>query len=187
MRHEQPCLLYTSGKARGFSRTLLILYCAVIAFPIIFVVMTSFKSTDVYKRQPLMQFVFLESLIDAAKRDGHHIALETTGFAPWEIAEKIFQKTDLILYDVKHMDSLLHREYTGVPNEQILENLYQTAKNDYPLVMRIPLIKGFNATRENIEATARMAAEHEIGRVDPVSYTHLQLLRSHKNWQMTKR
>lgn len=120
--------------------------------------------------EPLMQFAFLESLIDAAKRDGHHIALETTGFAPWEIAEKIFQKTDLILYDVKHMDSLLHREYTGVPNEQILENLYQTAKNDYPLVMRIPLIKGFNATRENIEATARMAAEHEIGRVDLLPY-----------------
>ena len=85
--------------------------------------------------EPLMQFTFLESLIDAAKRDGHHIALETTGFASWEIAEKIFQKTDLILYDVKHMDSLLHREYTGVPNEQILENLYQTAKNGYPLVM----------------------------------------------------
>ena len=34
------------GKARGFSRTLLILYCAVIVFPIIFVVMTSFKSTS---------------------------------------------------------------------------------------------------------------------------------------------
>jgi pyruvate formate lyase activating enzyme len=52
------------------------------------------------------------------------------------------------------MDSEKHRRYTGVPNEQILENIRRIAKNGHPFVIRIPLIDGINADEKNIDETA---------------------------------
>ena len=61
---------------------------------------------------------------------------------------------DLLLVDLKLMDSDRHYRYTGVKNELILDNIRLLATLGKDFFIRIPLIEGINADEENIEATA---------------------------------
>jgi pyruvate formate lyase activating enzyme len=56
------------------------------------------------------------------------------------------------------MDSEKHRQYTGVPNSQILANISMVSEMELPFWIRIPLIEGVNADEENIRATAQFLA-----------------------------
>ncbi len=120
--------------------------------------------------EPLDQPEFVRALIGAFKARGYHVALETTGSAPWENAKDIFERADLLLYDVKHMDSGLHRQYTGIPNEQILENLQRCAERGLPVTLRLPLIKGVNTSEENITRLADMAVRLNISQINLLPY-----------------
>ncbi|MDL2236947.1 glycyl-radical enzyme activating protein [Christensenellaceae bacterium OttesenSCG-928-K19] len=120
--------------------------------------------------EPLMQADFAVALADEVKRSGYHLAIETTGFAPWENARQVFEKIDLILYDVKHMDDAMHKEYTGVSNSLILENLEKAAKEGFHIIVRVPLIKGFNATDENMGALADKMKELGLREIDLLPY-----------------
>ena len=63
---------------------------------------------------------------------------------------------DLALLDIKHMDSAQHKRLTGVPNEQILENIqYICHSLGVPVCIRIPVIPGYNSDEANLEAAAR--------------------------------
>jgi pyruvate formate lyase activating enzyme len=64
---------------------------------------------------------------------------------------------DLVMMDVKHMDSKKHEEYTGRPNEEILENARFVAERARELIVRVPVIPTFNDTEEEIRAIARFA------------------------------
>lgn len=123
--------------------------------------------------EPLEQSEFTAMLIDALKVAGFHIALETAGNVPWEIAKEIFKRADLLLYDVKHMDPYKHQIHTGVPNEQILENLKLCAQQKYQIVIRIPLIKEFNTDIKNMTAVADMAIQLGITHIDLLPYHSL--------------
>jgi pyruvate formate lyase activating enzyme len=83
---------------------------------------------------------------------------------------------DLVLYDVKHMDTVSHQKFTGVPNDLILENLKRIRReySSIPVVARIPIVPGYNAHLGNIEATARFIAD-EIG-----SGTKVNILAYHR-------
>lgn len=105
-----------------------------------------------------LQWAFAEALLAHAKERHLHTAVETTGYAPWEHLEKIFRYTDLVLYDLKHMDSALHKKYTGVENERILENLRRAADMGKEIIIRIPLIPGCNDDTGNLQATAEYIA-----------------------------
>ncbi len=59
---------------------------------------------------------------------------------------------DLVLYDLKHMDSFTHEEITGVPNRLILANLERAAGSGKTLVVRVPIIPGYNDSPENFKA-----------------------------------
>lgn len=89
---------------------------------------------------------------------GRHTALETCGFVDWPTLSHLLEYTDLVLYDIKHMDSDRHLRVTGVRNELILKNARRIAKSRSRLVIRLPLIPGFNDTEENIRRTASFAS-----------------------------
>lgn len=111
----------------------------------------------------LMHPDFTEALLYAAKQEGLHTAVESCSFASRAVVDQVFRYVDLALLDVKHMDSAKHEEYTGVPNEQILENIkhvYHDLK--VPVIVRVPTIPGYNDSDENIAATAKFALE-ELG------------------------
>ncbi len=119
--------------------------------------------------EPLAQPDFLFDLIAHLKPV--HVAVETSGHAGKEIFRRMVAEADMVLMDVKHTDPDIHREYTGVGNSLILENLRYLTGADKPFYIRIPLIPGVNDTRENMEATANLVrnAPHLI-RVDLLPY-----------------
>jgi pyruvate formate lyase activating enzyme len=103
--------------------------------------------------EPLCQPEFTMELSKGLKQRGIHTALDTTGFVPYETIRTVLPFTDLFLYDLKHMDCELHRIATGVPNERILQNAQQIAKEGGKLQIRIPVIPDFNDSEESVRTT----------------------------------
>ena len=103
--------------------------------------------------EPMAQPEFALALMKAAKGEGIGTALDTCGHAPWEDFEKILPYTDLVLFDIKNMDSRVHREYAGMGNGLILENARRIASSGIKMRVRIPVIPGRNDTWKNWEKT----------------------------------
>jgi pyruvate formate lyase activating enzyme len=104
--------------------------------------------------EPAMQPGFASALFGAFKERGYHTALDTSGQAAWSTLEKVMADADLVLYDLKQMDSFTHEEITGAPNKLILSNLEKAAGSGKPLVVRIPVIPGYNDSPDNFAAMA---------------------------------
>jgi len=103
---------------------------------------------------------FSANLFAAAHEEGIHTAIETSSFATPYVVDRVFAHVDLGLLDVKHMDSARHKKYTGVGNEQILENIRHVACDlKVPVIIRVPTIPGCNDDEKNILETARFAVE----------------------------
>lgn len=107
-----------------------------------------------------MQPAFAEALLRLAHVEGIHTALETSGHTQWAIFERLLPHLDLLLYDVKHIDSEVHRRHTGLGNALILDNLRRIASLPAPkLVVRVPVIPGFNADAASLAAIAEFVLE----------------------------
>ena len=104
--------------------------------------------------EPLLQSDFVAELFSRCKDEGIQTCLESTFCTDWKEAEKVLPYTDLIISDLKHMNSKIHKKYTGVPNEHILENLKRLADGHRELILRIPVIPGVNDDRQNMEEAA---------------------------------
>jgi pyruvate formate lyase activating enzyme len=100
---------------------------------------------------------FAAALLQACHEHGLHTAVESTANAPFESIQKILPHLDLFLMDIKHMDSAKHKEYTGVGNERILENARRIAESGVELIIRTPVVPGFNDTPEEIKAISHFA------------------------------
>ena len=134
----------------------------------------------------LMHPDFSEALFYACKQAGLSTVIETSSFASREVIDRVFANVDICLLDVKHMDSAAHKKLTGVPNEQILDNIrhvYHDLKKN--VTVRVPTIPGYNDDRENIAATARFAAE-ELGRDVAVHLLPYHRLGESKNESLGK-
>lgn len=117
----------------------------------------------------LFQPEFSKTIIELCKESGISTAVETTGNANWNIIKDTFKDVDLILYDLKHMDSDKHKLGTGVGNVKILDNIIKIKKElDKPVYIRIPLIPGYNDSSENLNKTAQFVKE-KLGRDTPVN------------------
>ena len=101
---------------------------------------------------------FAKALLEAGKQEGIHTAVETTASVPWEHLEAALPWLDLVLMDIKHMDGEKHRRFTGRDNALILENARRLAGAARELIIRVPVVPGFNDTPEEIEAIADYAA-----------------------------
>ncbi len=108
--------------------------------------------------EPLLHPEFLIQLLDECGRQGIHRVVDTAGLVNTDILLEVAKRTDLFLFDLKMMESGLHRQWTGVPNGKILENLRILAESGASINIRIPLIGGVNDDEENITETARFIA-----------------------------
>lgn len=102
---------------------------------------------------PLVQSDFTEALIDACRSRGIRSALDTAGMSQNGVLDRLAAKADLVLYDLKCMDEARHREFTGVSNAPILENLKRLAAAGMEIWVRIPLVHGVNDDDDNIRRT----------------------------------
>ena len=106
------------------------------------------------------QLPVLKALTDALYDRGISMSIETCGYFQYEKVEPILKKMDLIFVDIKHMDDYLHLVHTGVGNQKILNNIQKMKALKIPVVIRMPLIDGFNTTLENIKSTARFVKKN---------------------------
>ena len=106
--------------------------------------------------EPLLQPGFLNALLDECKERGIHTTVDTCGLARYEIIEKMRDKVNLFLYDIKTMDARKHMKYTGASNEQILKNLKKLAEDGSNIVISFPLIPGINDDDKNAVRTAKL-------------------------------
>lgn len=99
----------------------------------------------------MLQIEFLLEILKKCKENGIHTAVDTAGHIPWADFEKIMPYTDLFLYDIKSMDTCIHKKYVGVGNELILDNLSKLLKSNASVCVRIPVIPSVNDTKEEMQ------------------------------------
>lgn len=109
--------------------------------------------------EPLLQPQFAFDLLSRCKAEGLHTAIETCGNVRWEDVERVLPITDLIMMDIKQMDSAKHKWATGAPNERILESARRFARTDKPIIFRIPVIPTVNDTIAEVEAIGAFIRE----------------------------
>jgi pyruvate formate lyase activating enzyme len=121
--------------------------------------------------EPLMQRKFLVEVLRACRAHDIHTVVDTSGFASWEVIESLRGDVNLFLYDLKSMDDERHRQYTGVSNRLILENLRRLDEAGAYCVVRVPLIPGVNDDEENLRASGKFLSglKHLIA-VDLMGY-----------------
>lgn len=121
--------------------------------------------------EPLMQPEFLRALLKRCRTIDIHTAVDTTCYAKSDIIRKVATHTDLFLCDIKHMDPVKHKRFTGVDNEQILCNINELSKAGKTIVIRIPVVPGFNDDPININMTRDFAASLDgIRQIDILPY-----------------
>jgi pyruvate formate lyase activating enzyme len=108
--------------------------------------------------EPLLQHAFLVEALQLCKGRGLHTAVDTTGFTTPEILRRVSTWTDLFLFDIKSLDDPVHRSFTGVSNQCILENLRLLDRWEKPVSLRVPVIPGVNDRLEHLAPVARLAA-----------------------------
>ena len=109
----------------------------------------------------LMQPDFAEAILRGCKDMGLSTAVETTGFASFDVISRLLPHIDYVLMDIKHKNSAKHKEYTSQPNELILENAPKIAKQAKNLIIRVPVIPTFNDKPDEIKEIAEFAASLE--------------------------
>ena len=116
--------------------------------------------------EPFLQHDFLLQALEACKQKGLHTVVDTTGFTAPTILQRACKFIDLFLYDLKTLDDRKHKEYTGVSNRTIIENLGLLARMRKNVLIRVPVIPGVNDEPEDIQNIGAFVATlgniHEI-------------------------
>jgi pyruvate formate lyase activating enzyme len=123
--------------------------------------------------EPLLQPSFLDNLLSELDKREIHTAVDTSGYAPHYVIDRIYKKVDLFLYDIKTMDDAKHMKYTGVSNKPILLNLKALARRGSDIAISLPIITGINDDKTNITNTAEFISSLS-------SIKHVTLLPYHK-------
>ena len=117
--------------------------------------------------EPLSQPEFLETVLRLCRAGYIHTAVETSAYTDRDLLLSLLPWIDWLLVDIKHMDADAHRAETGVGNERIIENLEAVASAGWAgrLIVRVPIIPGYNDSAENLQTTAQFVRElalHEV-------------------------
>lgn len=121
--------------------------------------------------EPLLQPTFVKAMLAALRQRGVHTALDTCGLGRREDLLEAAALSDLVLFDLKHMDDAQHRRWTGAGNGTILANLEALGVVHSQIWIRVPVIPGVNDDLENLEATARfVSAIPGVRRLDLLPY-----------------
>ncbi|WP_075558009.1 radical SAM protein [Parabacteroides timonensis] len=122
--------------------------------------------------EPLLQADFVRELLRKIN-PFVHTAIETSGYAPVSVFKEVLPLLDLVLFDIKQMDPVLHKRYTGVDNRLILKNLETLCSSGNKFIIRVPLIPGVNDTKENMQSILKVIKGVE-------SLVRIELLRYNK-------
>lgn len=116
--------------------------------------------------EPLMFPGFLIEMLKACGEKGLHRAVDTCGHASTKTLLEVAQHTDLFLYDLKLMDPVQNKKWTGKDNRLILENLQKLAETGAEINIRIPFIRNVNTSEEEVTKMAEFIADLPYQRRD---------------------
>lgn len=119
-----------------------------------------------------IQMKELEEVLRKLKAEGVHTAIETNGTLP--NLKDIFGLVDQLIMDFKHPDADIHRQWLGLGNETIKANLQDAAKLHPDLLVRIPLVNGFNTDEATMDAFIEFFKSLEA------DHLRIELLRYHE-------
>jgi len=132
--------------------------------------------------EPIVQARFVAAFFAGLRKAGIHTALDTCGLCARDVLDSLLSHTSMVLYDIKEIDSDRHRQFTGSPNETILENLIhvseymRTHAHPEQLWIRTPIIPGATARGDNIRGIGEFIASHlgdSVSRWDLCSFNNL--------------
>lgn len=109
--------------------------------------------------EPFMQPALAASLLKASHEAGIHTAVETCLHVPWKYIAPSLEYVDLFLADLKHVAEAPFKQWTDGSAARVLGNLKRIAAAGKQMIIRVPLIQGFNADKEAIEAITDFAAD----------------------------
>lgn len=111
-----------------------------------------------------MQPEYLVSALQMCKEMGVHTTIESSFLTSFSHIEKVIGLVDQFIVDIKLMDSKLHKEFTGVDNSLILDNISKLMKYDVALLIRTPLIPNITATKDNLVSIGEFtrSLEHTV-------------------------
>ncbi|QXM06899.1 4-hydroxyphenylacetate decarboxylase activase [Crassaminicella indica] len=125
--------------------------------------------------EPFMQKDFLLEMLKLCKEKYIHKAIETTAYTNSHDFLQIMDYIDFAFIDIKHMDREKHKEKTGVYNDLILKNIEQLAHSSWKgrLVLRMPVIRSFNDTDENIHKLIKFMKRLELFEINILPFHRL--------------
>ena len=121
--------------------------------------------------EPLFQPEFTYCFLKACRERGLRTALDTCGHASWETLNRVLEHTDMVLYDLKHLDPQMHFQGTQVSNNLILDNLIKTIDSQKARVwIRVPVIPGYNDTEDCFRELAKVIKDRPVEKVCLLGY-----------------
>ncbi len=121
--------------------------------------------------EPLYQPEFTYHFLRMCKERALSTALDTCGYAQWEILERVLPFTDVVLFDLKHLDTAMHLEGTGVGNELIRDNLKRILLEGKTRVwIRIPVITGFNDSEQYMMDLSAAIRDMPVEKISLLGY-----------------
>jgi pyruvate formate lyase activating enzyme len=118
--------------------------------------------------EPTLHSGFSLDLLQGAKDRSIHTCLDTNGHCDFSILKRLIEHTDIVLYDLKHLDPKKHLEKTGSVNDLVLKNLALLSATGIEIWVRIPVVPGFNdSLNSHREAAAFLTSlPGQVQRVD---------------------
>ncbi|MBI9017842.1 MAG: glycyl-radical enzyme activating protein [Phycisphaerae bacterium] len=102
--------------------------------------------------EPLSQPAFLAEVLKRCRQEDIHTTVDSCLYADTGVVQEIKPLANLFLCDIKHIDTDKHKNFTGVDNSLILDNIRYLAKAGAEIIVRVPVVPGFNDTEKEIEA-----------------------------------
>lgn len=130
--------------------------------------------------EPLMQPVFSHALLKESKARGIGTAVETCCNVKWETICNLFGLVDLFLCDLKHVDSKKLYDFTRADCSLILSNISKLAKTVANIIIRVPVITGFNDTEDVISQIGLFALGCGVEKIELLPYHVMGLPKYHK-------
>jgi pyruvate formate lyase activating enzyme len=121
--------------------------------------------------EPTLQTPALLELFPLVRERGFHVAIDTNGVIFTPQVNALYDMTDLVILDVKHIDDGWHRKLTGSGNQNVLRNAEYRERSGKPMWLRYVLVPGWSDQPEFLKQWAQHFADYKtVERVEILPY-----------------
>ncbi|NMA65361.1 MAG: pyruvate formate lyase-activating protein [Clostridiaceae bacterium] len=112
--------------------------------------------------EPLMQADFAAGILKECKRHGIHTAIDTSGAIPLSTCKNAVDEADLVLLDIKSIDTFKCKDLTGKGNEDALKFLDYCEKTEKEVWIRHVVVPGITENYDDIEEMGKYLSNYKV-------------------------